>query len=315
MCIIRSFVSTLLLSCVTSPTLVAGDELKELVALVQRHEASYQSLGLVISSTYRKLPHRVSDTEHTETQTSTAVILSGNRFRVEQTTASKSRTKAYRSSSIRTSDGEQHYQFSQTSITHNQTGRVEDQPSTLVTLEAAPVLSNLARPHMLLLEDGAPQVPLSVYLQGQEAIAQYPNPGYFPRGASIQVTDKGVGQVQGMNCRRILIDTVINGAPHNGWELWLAKERNMIPARIIAYTYRWSAILPTADKYVYAWEQLAEDTWIPAKVQITRYDSQELKLGKKVISWRKHYSIEDPTLAPTIASDTFTIAEREIPNG
>ena len=96
-----------------------------------------------------------------------------------------------------------------------------------------------------------------------------------------------------------------NGKPYNGWEFWLADERNLIPARVIAYGYRWSSTLPSSDKYVYEWQELGEGIWCPKKFHVTRYDSDELRLGRKTVSWKKHFTIEQATLSPAIDADTF----------
>lgn len=284
--------------------IVASDALPELISQVQLEEPKYDEIALAVSSNYKKLAADLAG-EILEQESITTIVRTGRSFRVRKETNSKTTTNTISSVLVHSSNGKQHFELSRSSFLEDEGGELKEQPESIVILTAPPALSNLARPHMLLLEDGCPQVPLSVYLRGQTAISQHPNPGYLPDAATIEVTLNGRGTVQGLSCHRVLIDTLINGKRHNGWELWLADERNLIPARVLSYTYRWSGTLPIADKYVYEWQELGDDVWCPKKFQVTRYDSEDLKLGKKIVNWKKHFAIEHATLSPDIDAETF----------
>ena len=118
----------------------------------------------------------------------------------------------------------------------------------------------------------------------------------------------------GLRCRKILIDTVINDESYNGWLLWLAEDRNWIPARNVAYTYRWSKDVAIAESSVDEWKELRPGVWFPMKAQADRYDSYAARdEGRQQLHWSKAYEFQSVSLEPETNAETFT--ELEFPEG
>lgn len=298
---------------------LAADPLAELIATVEQAESHYSRLKLELTSTYRiaedvEVGLDPDVQEHIQNETQTSIILADGQFRVQTTTRSHTLLEDGLTEATGIFDGRVHRSYWKNISAAAATGVQQRSDSGGLVSDEHPSLTNLARPHMLLLEAGCPKVPLSTYLKGQAAVLAHPNPSFFPRDTRIVLRDLGAAEFAGLHCRRILIDSYVRDVLHNGWELWLAEERNLIPARNVAYTYRDSKEVPVADSAVDEWQELRPGVWFPKKAHTDRYDSGAVRdKAEKRLSWRMDYEVRSVTLDPETAPATFT--ELEFPPG
>ena len=306
----------------------AAEAHQDLIHSVERNEKPYKNLELTLTSVYEHLTQNAESKESYRIETQTSIVLQGEKFRRHETQKRTGRPSvAYRArrgnqrkrrsagsfSRFRTTeaievfDGQTHRSFSKHDQMAAAIGNQQLSKSSGQVSDKPPSLTNLARPHMFLIESGCPRVPLSIYLKGAEAVLAHPNPSYFT--GDVEVLILGDAEFQGMQCLKILIDTILSdGTRHNGWELWLAKDRNLIPVRKLGYTYRWSRDMPIAESTVDEWKELREGVWFPMKAHTNRYHSQTVKEhGKQVLSWRKQYVVASISFDPkTATGETFS---------
>lgn len=174
--------------------------------------------------------------------------------------------------------------------------------------DQTPGATNLARPHMLLFEFIGSRVPLSVYLKGTEAVREFTGNSEPKSKYRTRVQVRGTEKVQGLECTLVRIETVDDqGMPRSRRDLWLARERNLIPVRKLCFYNRDSTELPNMECLVEAWQEVRPGVWFPRKAYTERYNSMILKRkGKQQTSWRYDYNVEKVGLNPKLPKDIFT---------
>ncbi len=297
--------------------LVADEEEDALLRLtddVAENEAHYQDCALVLSSTYWVADWVFAKADANDLVGSLriisqiSIIQKDQHFRSRDTGTSLTLGGVDISDNVDVFDGRIHQSFRKNTGIEIGTGHILRSESWGGMEEHSPVLTNLSRPHMLLLEMGAPNVPLSIYMQGAKAVLAYPNPGYFPKGKELRLSDLGSAEFQGLDCRRILIEVLSgNGRPSHRRDVWLAVDRNFIPVRKVAYTYRISKVIPGSESIVDEWQEIRPGVWFPVKAHTIAYDSDAIKRqGKQVPRWEKEYSVDSISLEPLTTAETFT---------
>ena len=118
-------------------------------------------------------------------------------------------------------------------------------------------------PHTLLMFEWM-KAPLSAYLAGDDALKRLPKGRRLPNDYSVQVTYQGVEVWEGLRCHRVHVVTSSGGRPGVRTELWLAEDRNYIPARRVGYQYWISTELPTGGGRVVEWREVQPGIWFPA---------------------------------------------------
>ncbi|WP_417387011.1 hypothetical protein [Gimesia sp.] len=175
----------------------------------------------------------------------------------------------------------------------------------------SPGLTNLARPHMFLFEPVGPRVPLSVYLEGREAVRKYSGKSKTKNRYTTRIQILGEAKFQDLECTTVRIETIdANGKPRSRTDLWLAKKRNLIPIRRLNYSYRESKDLPCSESLVKSWQEIHPGIWFPEQTLTERFDSIILRRELiQVTSWRNDYQLETIELNPVLPDDTFTKLE------
>ncbi|MDF1746323.1 MAG: hypothetical protein P1V19_21690, partial [Gimesia sp.] len=248
------------------------ETLQDLIREVERNEALYTKQKLNITSVYEEFPKAPDPNLQIRKQRIYSLTLQGPNFRLEEKSKGRSRVGYFgglpkktqnlpssrysESESLQVFDGSTHRSLSKhISNAQEKTEQKQIQDRGQISDEY-PSLTNFARPHMYLLSNGCPKVPLSTYLKGMQAVLSHPNPSYVAPGSTIKVQLLEDSEFQGLKCKRILVDTILsNGTRHNGWELWLALDRNLLPVRNFSYTYRWSKEIPIAESTVDQWRE------------------------------------------------------------
>lgn len=300
----------------------ASDVLKDLIREVQSNEKLYSNLKLTMTSVYEKFPKHVDVNKQIQSDSDISIELRGQNFYKHKKTKGRFEVvfgslpkKPVNSSTSGTTetidvfDGKTHRSLWKSDTTPVVIGEPQRITSGGLISDEPPSLTNFARPHMFLLDGGSPKVPLSIYLKGTKAVSEYPNPSYFNRKSIISVHILGDVEFKGLRCIKISINTTLaNGILYSGWELWLAKDRNLIPARKFSYTYRWSKEMPIAESAVDEWKELRPGVWFPIKAHTDRFHSQTVKReGRLKLSWWKRYHVNNVLLdPPQMVQDVFT---------
>lgn len=299
------------------------ETLQDLIREIERNETFYKNQKINLTSVYEEFPKPADPDLQIRKERNFMLTLQGQKFRLEENSkgrlnimysgkrpkpADLPRSRYSESESIQVFDGTTHRSLLKQPS--NATDKSE-QVRTLSrgqTSDEYPSLTNYARPHMYLLSSGSPKVPLSTYLKGMQAVLAHPNPSYVSPGSTLEIHILEDSEFQKLKCKRILVDTILsNGTRHNGWELWLALNRNLLPVRNLSYTYRWSKEMPVAESTVNEWREVRPGVWFPIKFHTDRYSSFVMKRkGKQQLSWRKQEHVKSIQLDPQIPPEEFT---------
>ncbi|QDV19204.1 hypothetical protein Pan153_38690 [Gimesia panareensis] len=167
-------------------------------------------------------------------------------------------------------------------------------------------MDNLLRPHMMLLNRG-PRIPLSTWFKGQPAIIDSPGLPSYNDGTTCQIQLLGEEEFQELKCLKVQIDRSRNGKHFLRYILWLARERNLLPARVVIYQPRRSKTLPQSEALVDEWQELRPGVWFPRKFHQDRLNwIAYIKLHKEQVGWREEYLVKSVELDPALPENTFT---------
>lgn len=297
------------------------ETLQDLIREIERNEKFYADQRLKLTRVYEKFPKAADPDQQIRKQWDYSLTLQGQKFRLEE--KSKGRLKVgyigavkipkngpksrySESESLQVFDGTTFCSLRKQLIENPENAEQTQSQTRGQISDEYPILTNLARPHMYLLSSGAPKVPLSTYMKGAPAVLAYPNPSYVAPGSKIETQLLADREFQGLKCKRVLIDVILsNGTRHNGWELWLAVDRNLLPVRNLSYTYRWSTEMPIAESTVDEWREVQPGVWIPVRFHTDRYDSFVIKReGKQQLSWREKFHVTSISLDLQQLSET-----------
>ncbi|QDT90278.1 hypothetical protein [Gimesia algae] len=297
------------------------ETLQDLIRQIERNEKFYVDQQLKLTRVYEDYPKADDPDQQIRKQWDYSLTLQGRKFRLEKKSQGRLKVGYIGRVKIPRNRPQSRYSESVSLQVYDGTTfrslRKQIMPTTEKTKQNQaqnrgqisdeyPSLTNLVRPHMYLLGSGCPQVPLSTYMKGMPAVLAYPNPSYVTPGSKIETQILEDREFQGLQCKRILIDVILsNGTRHNGWELWLAVDRNLLPVRNLSYTYRWSKESPVAESTVDEWREVQPGVWIPVRFHTDRYDSFVIKReGKQQLSWREKFHVTSISLDLQQLSDT-----------
>ncbi|WP_417387010.1 hypothetical protein [Gimesia sp.] len=170
-----------------------------------------------------------------------------------------------------------------------------------------PRFSNLVRPHTFLFFNSRPHVPLSTFLKGPDSISAYPGVKREIRGKyHVQILDEE--EFAGLKCIRLSIQiTASDGKLLTRHELWLARERNLIPVRKLTFSSHRSDIISRSDSSIDSWQEIASGVWFPDKSHQEENNIFTIILEKREqLLWRRMYDVPTIELAPQLPKDVFT---------
>lgn len=280
--------------------------LQKIIQQVRENEELYRDLEVVLRRETRAAseddPNKLSGIQETRRQ---QVVWQGDliHFRGEETrksasgeTASFKRLSAY--------DGEKTRSIEYGNSVNIHHGRFESQ--------------HVYPPHTWALFHLRVNFPLSVLLQGTEAIQQHPKTHHYPRErgsvyefTKVETEFAGEETVNGLRCLKIRCrrwyysddDPVIH-------TLWLAPDRNYLCVKSEDQS-RFSKDLSTEESIVEEFQEIAPGLWLPSKVTVKRYDYKALREGKQVLDWKETLVLEEAKRNPDRPKSFFS--EIEIP--
>lgn len=236
-------------------------EIAKLVRHVRANEGLYRNLETVLERTVEKAPDRDPDVplELTEIETRHTVRQDEFiRFEDEETHVfpTGQRVTARRLSSF---DGDQTVSIEFGNSVNIRQGRYE--------------ASQIVPPHCWVLEQWEVNFPLSVFLEGTEAIGAHPKRRGYPMGgtvydfARVECRVEGTEQVMGLACTRVECKRWYrsDGRPVT-YVLWLAADRNYlcVKAQRLDEGYDQEAVVEKM-------EEISPSVWLPKRIVVRNY--------------------------------------------
>ena len=134
---------------------------------------------------------------------------------------------------------------------------------------------------------------------------------YDPR-ESIKVRMEYVDDevIDGEVCHRIrrnLLDR--DGNVTSQHEMWIAPERNYMPARTQWVEFRKSDQLPTGIHVVTSWQRLPDGHWMPREIMEASFEwlsRSGLSEGRIIHQWQRNIEVSEATLTPQVDDDLFS---------
>ncbi|MCH9653224.1 MAG: hypothetical protein K0U86_15370 [Planctomycetes bacterium] len=306
-----------------------NDAVQDLIQEVKKNEKLYSDLGLWLTCVYEKFPKPSDVNKQIQTESLISIDLQEKKFRFESITKGRriisfflppkkltSHEVTGTSEVIAVFDGHTHYRLWLSNYKPDEVGQRPGMRRSGEISDKTPSISSFARPHMFLSASEKSHVPLSTYLEGAKAITAYPGSDADLRKMYFEKQILGTEKFQGLQCIKVKMELVgSNGKPSSRHEIWLAKERNLIPVRRLDYKYRWSKEIPVSESIVDEWKELRPGVWFPMKAHTNRYNFLSKKpIEKRELMWRRQYAVKSITLnPPQRAPDVFN--KLEFPKG
>jgi hypothetical protein len=267
--------------------------LADIIASVRQHEKSYQNIEVVMDSTYDIGDREpINKDEVVRQKVRTRFVSQGEWFRLEREGGSQDSGRTASMDLIRAFDGQTTRVLYQKAVGNISRERLED--------------SDFIRPHVLLIRDTHLAVPFSVYLSGHEAIRAHPS-GSWNQGHTLKVTYEGEEQLDGLKCHKVFVDVLLkSGEAHDGRRFWLAENRNYLPVKELAYTYRFSKDIPVGEATVKELREIKPGVWFPFKVEVTAFNKFNVQQGgPREVQWRQRHTVERVSLDPKYEREFF----------
>lgn len=305
------------------PALARDDvqiSLEEIIQNVKSNEALYENLDVRLVETY---------TDHApdggiavngakgfiiaSSQTKTHYVQQDGMFRVDASTsmgyADKDATAPKLTTRTRLFDA---------SLTRLLESNEPETPGVANEISGRSDDGQAVRLHMLPLRETFNILPLSVFLQGGNAIRSYPYAtALISDGLDIRVEYKGEEEVNGLRCHKVSARSFSRstGKPLNRhYVLWLAEERNYMVARLETYVLSRSTSLPQGIGEVTAWTELKPGIWCPMAATKRSFDGKLLaREGKQKLKLEYEFTVENVSLAPHY--DLAYFQDLKIPDG
>lgn len=130
------------------------------------------------------------------------------------------------------------------------------------------------RPHSAITQPCPLSVPLSVWLGGRDSMMATGFEAYN----EVAVRDLGDTEWQGLDCRHLLVETrsleTTEDTVNVDIELWLAKERNLIPVHAVLYRVKGGQSLQVAQLTITDWHEISAGVFFPKTVREEEYDNE-----------------------------------------
>lgn len=162
-------------------------------------------------------------------------------------------------------------------------------------------------PHRFLLEYMFEGIPLSVILEGDQAIRNHDST-QLGESHRIEIDDLGEATSNDLACRKVAIRYVDakTGLTTDRIELYLAIDRNFLPVRRLNYSRKWSLEICKSVAIVEELMQLGPGIWYPKIVSQTDYRTDAIReTGEKIPGSVQTYTITQVDLNPDYPIEFF----------
>ena len=290
--IVVYFAAALLTVCLAAVA-TGADDLSALRENVRVNEELYADVEVSSETRYElgadvEVARPVDSTfnEHVKRAYTTQFVTQGSLYRLQIEGESRDVDgKSMTCDRVKAYDGVVTRQFEQNAFGNIIQGRSTDE--------------HFIRPHTLLLKQQFP-FRLSTLLGGNAAITADPerNPN---QNDIFSVSYEGDDVVGELRCHKVHV----NGRPagRSDWlgrcELWLAVDRNYIPAKFAVFMPGFSKEVPVAEAGVNEWIEVKPSIWFPAKAEYIAWDKFVVRdKQKKQVRWRERTDVHSVLLDP-----------------
>ncbi len=283
---------------------IAADEPREarmtaIVAAVCAEEARFNDIEyaarIIVRDTRRQ---DLANPAEVTSMTTRRVVFLGDRFYLRNEAYERRRLHKFRQEEISAYDGERTRSVIAGNCASIQVGRFQHP-------DIVPI-------HSLPLAHHGITFPLSVYLNGTEAVHAYLKytPNIAASGAwnvfrKIEIRYEDEEPLDGLRCAKVRVDRWYqpNDPPVTQY-LWLARERNFHCVK---------EQCPWYEMHVDELRELAPGIWFPAKITIIEYDQNARNQAKKIVVSQTNTIVDEINLAPR--HDTGFFREVAVPRG
>lgn len=138
--------------------------------------------------------------------------------------------------------------------------------------------NDFIRPHMFLIQRPFYFMALHELLSGIEVLASSKQASWPPT-TTVDYEIHGNCEVGSLDCQHVGITVTEKGGRGMLIDLFLAIDRNLIPAKVAWYSLPISSEVPIEESEVTEWISLESDIWFPKKAKFTKYDPVRLHFG------------------------------------
>lgn len=173
-----------------------------------------------------------------------------------------------------------------------------------IALDGSRFPVSLDRAHTLIFRD---------HRESANSLAAFLKSGWYDRHNQYRMEVEYIGdeQIDELLCHKLKC-TLQNSSIN----LWLARDRNLIPIRHEWHEPRWHASLPTGVSFVDDFREIRPGIWCPYRVTnlaFQKHSRDGLAVSQIVLQWRHDVTVERVTLAPKIDDRLFS--ELSVPAG
>lgn len=163
------------------------------------------------------------------------------------------------------------------------------------------------RPHTTINElCSVHGVPLSVWLGGREAIEA----AGFEAFEEVTVQDFGETDWQGLACHHLRVEIQrlesSDEIPNVDIEIWLAKDRNLIPVHAVLYRHVGEQRFPCAQLTITDWHEITPGVFFPKNLHDENYDNELVEgAGRFVVRDRTNWTVESVSTNSSRPNEDF----------
>lgn len=170
-------------------------------------------------------------------------------------------------------------------------------------------------PHSMMLSHAQLYGPLSLLLQGDLAVQNSAYAGQLKKMQKVKFKGRTVSveRVDEFTCDKVELVFSIDQIESARIELWLARERNLIPVKMAHYTSPKPRIM-TGSGEIQAWREVHEGVWSPARCLLNTYGGDETRESyREEGGYSSTTTVEKINLNPSYTRDYFS--KVEVPKG
>jgi beta-lactamase regulating signal transducer with metallopeptidase domain len=196
-----------------------------------------------------------------------------------------------------------------------QTVAIEEGSNTTV-YESRAEPPQMLPPHCWGISHLSVSFPLSVYLEGTEAIRAHPKVGRHPQEAGsifefnrVESAIVGEDTIDGLDCTIVLVKRwhYSSGPPSHQY-LWLAKDRNLHVLQTRTAHMKDGDELPQEESRVKRWRKIADGVWLPELVEVISISPDAVK-NKTIENITYRMALESMEWNPKLSADEFKRSE------
>jgi len=168
------------------------------------------------------------------------------------------------------------------------------------------------QPHTWLLSHAHLCFPLSLYLDGDKAIATHPLAGAYAN-ITVRCSFARSEEIDGLRCCKLVCEMCAKKSPPEPYAVryvWLAEDRNYLPIKAIGFQFGYSKDIPLESASASDFREISPGIWLPFKRSLVVNDEFQAKKNQKtVVSNTEEELVEKAELDPRYGIELF----RDIP--